>query len=140
MESLAAAIGSVSAPVQTLTEKVSGLRDKLGANYSKDFASGVSGLSNLMGWRNGLTEARGNLTSAIDAAQLRLPGADVGSILRGRESALWDKLRSASVADQPKIAQQIEALFTQRLTWQGIRTRRASAISWRSRTSWQPAR
>ena len=118
MEALASAIGSVADPVQTLTDKVSGLRDKLGANYSKDFASGVSGLNSLMGWRNGLTEARGNLTSAIDAAQLRLPGADVAGILRGRESALWDQLRSASIGDQPKIAQQIEALFTQRISWQ----------------------
>ena len=42
----------------------------------------------------------------------------MAGILRGRESALWDQLRSASIGDQPKIAQQIEALFTQRLSWQ----------------------
>ena len=118
MDQLAASIGSVADPVQTLTDKVSGLRDNLGANYSKDFASGVSGLNSLLGWRSSLSDARGNLTSAIDAAQLRLPGADVAGMLRGRESALWDQLRSASIGDQPKIAQQIEALFTQRISWQ----------------------
>lgn len=118
METLAAAIGSVADPVQTLTDKVSVLRDKLGASYRKDFSAGVNGLNSLLGWRSSLSEARGNLTSAIDAAQLRLPGADVAGILRGRESALWDQLRSASIGDQPKIAQQIEALFTQRISWQ----------------------
>lgn len=118
MEALASAIGSVADPVQTLTDKVSGLRDKLAASYSKDFSAGVNGLNSLLGWRSSLSDARGNLTSAIDAAQLRLPGADVAGILRGRESALWDQLRSASIGDQPKIAQQIEALFTQRLSWQ----------------------
>ena len=118
MDQLAASIGNVAQPVATLADKLAGLRDNLSASYSKEFSAGASGLNSLLGWRSSLSDARGNLTSAIDAAQLRLPGADVAGILRGRESALWDQLRSASIGDQPKIAQQIEALFTQRLSWQ----------------------
>ena len=118
IEALASGMGSLSPAVETLADKLTGIRDRLAASYSKDFSSGVNGLNSLLGWRSSLSDARGNLTSAIDAAQLRLPGADVAGILRGRESALWDKLRSASIGDQPKIAQQIEALFTQRLGWQ----------------------
>ena len=118
IEALAAGMGSLSPAVETLADKLTGIRDRLAASYSKDFGSGVAGLNSLLGWRSSLSDARGNLTSAIDAAKLRLPGADVAGILRGRESALWDQLRSASIGDQPKIAQQIEALFTQRLSWQ----------------------
>ena len=121
IEALAAGMGSLSPAVETLADKLTGIRDRLAASYSKDFASGLAGLNQSVGWRDQLSGARGNLADALFDAKLRLPGADVVGMLRGRESDLWSQMATAT--DKGQIAGLLQQTLMQRIQAEaGIQT------------------
>jgi len=60
-----------------------------------------------------LSGARGNLADALFDAKLRLPGADVVGMLRGRESDLWSQMATAT--DKGQIAGLLQQTLMQRI-------------------------
>ena len=98
MHQLAASIGRTHAAYTTLTDKLTGLRDKLGASYSKDFSSGcVRYLNSLLGWLQQSQRCAWQSDQRYRRRQLVLPGARTADPSGSRIYCLWDQLRSASI-------------------------------------------